>query len=261
MKKHRKKSLTQKQTKLQAQKYSKLKNKSGAYQKLVGLYGKWEAKGILQTVETFFRKFPKSSIILQPQKLPKSAFYPTQTYDKKKKKYVPISKSSLPKGAKLVTEPPDKDGFVWSYIKTPQFGKSKGYYQFPIVVDIGKRRYEIDLQPRPIDGDLDPDNHPYKGQSWDSGSKRKIIFTPTRKKVTKSLSASKRSLGWTFISLFGQADPIQMSGEIVPVYKGEIARPLMTVYTQWGDDGNEVFWLALDKDGKPAKVFWYASTH
>jgi hypothetical protein len=267
MRKNQKKDLTMKQLRVEAKKYSNLKNKSGAYQRLVGTYGKWNARMILEEADRFFRKFPKSSIILKPTILPKDAFYNVETLSKQGK-WITMDPKDLPKGAKLETTPPDRDGFTYTYIVTPTFGKSRLYDHFPIVVKIGKRKYEIDVQPRPISGDIDEqDVSPYKQQwdhknvpyqQWDQGSKRKIIFTPTRKKLTRS---EKKTFRYGFIEMFGQAHPIQNAGSIAPVYKGKIARHLMTVDTRWGDEGNETFWLGLDKDGKPAKIYWYATNH
>jgi len=291
-KRNQKKDLTMKQLRVEAKKYSKLKNKSGAYQRLVGTYGKWNARMILEEADRFFRKFPKSSIILKPTELPKSAFYTVEKLSKQGKgahlqllppmnsKWITMDPKDLPKGAKLKTTPPDGDGFTYTYIVTPTFGKSRLYDHFPIVVKIGKRKYEVDVQPRPISGDIDEqDVSPYKQQwdhknvpyqQWDQGSKRKIIFTPTRKKLTRATKKTVKTspfipafVGNTygFIEMFGQAHPVQNAGSIAPVYKGKIARHLMTVDTRWGDDGNETFWLGLDKDGKPAKIYWYATNH
>jgi len=56
---------------------------------------------------------------------------------------------------------------------------------------------------------------------------------------------------------FGQ--PHFNQNEIYPVVEGSWTYPLFTHFTEWGDSGNENFWVTLDPAGIPTHVWFEAS--
>jgi len=244
------KRLIAKQVEYQARKYNK-GDKRGKYSKLKSKLGKGNADRIIAKAKKMIaKKSPSAKPSTQKKKASSSSKTITFT-----PKIIPFSaenwdldKANKIKGVKIKTQ--KESGDEWGFL--PEYGKQKCFDSFPVVVNIAGKRWEIAFTPEIILGD-----HPFIDDDKWNKSKRKITFTPTKKALSKTSTSTKRN---PFIAMFGQHNSVQNKGHLFPVdAKGKITPHLMTVESNWGDYGNEVYFLGLDSKNNPSLLFFEAS--
>ena len=230
----------------EAKKYNRLKDRRGVFSKLVGKFGQLNAKRIIAKAE-------KLRKVKEPKKAPKKQAMKPKAQGQKRIMLKPQDVFSVHhnKKAKGVTwEPWEPDDPTWLKGLLPEYEKQKKFDKFPVVVNIAGKRWEIDLVPRPK---LREDPYVQDGE-WTT-NKRRMSFTPTKKALTKESKASH-----PLIYMFGQHESVQHGGDLFPVdNKGKIIPHLMTVENDWGDAGNEVYFLGLNTRKNPSILLFEAS--
>lgn len=261
----------------QAKKYNRLKDKRGVYGQLVSKLGKTQANKILRASKQLDKK---TSSITKSQTI------------KKKKHVLKICMSDFKKTIKrnptriILETPPQSvmaisetknikhkdvvEAKVWCPVLkkwrteflTPEYAPAAYFDKFPVVVEILGKRWEIDVEPPgvPID-EMTVDE--IAAAKWSGGKEgngspvREVTFTATKKPLSIPTTENKPYI----VKMFGQQESIQRSGEIFPVKNGKLIPHLMTIESDWGDSGNEVYWLELDKNKNPNILYHEDSTH
>jgi len=232
----------------QAKKYNHLKDKRGVYGQLVSKFGKTQANKILRASKQLDKK-PSSrtksktskktskTIVLRPEWIMHLVKEKNKKHKDLKKTQVwcPITRS-------------------WeSRLLAPEYAPAVCFETFPVVVEIAGKRWKVDVDPHVI-GPMTSDEEAVYGDDVENYGHplRMVSFTLTNKPL--SIPVPEKT-GKYVVKMFGQENSIQHSRNLFPVKNGKIIPHLMTIESDWGDSGNEVYFLELDRNKNPKKLY------